>query len=82
MDDPLRRIANQVFFERLLVTDDGIDGQAGEPFHILFDPAMHEAAAAHSGKTAAHAGQTDNIGGLNNQLLVGATGFEPVTPAL
>lgn len=66
VDDSRRRIANQAFFERQLVTDDGIDGQTGEPFHILFDPATHETAASRGGETAVHAGQTGNVGGLNN----------------
>ena len=63
----------------LLVTDDGIDGHAGEPFNILFDPAIHETAASRDGETAVHAGQTGNDGGLNKQLLVGPAGIEPTT---
>lgn len=39
IDDSLRRLANQAFFDKLIVMpDDTIDGQSGEPFSILLNP--------------------------------------------
>ncbi|MBE9405033.1 hypothetical protein IOE58_12870 [Brachybacterium sp. Marseille-Q2903] len=39
IDDSLRRIANQAFFERLTVTDDdAIDSEPGVPFDTLSTP--------------------------------------------
>ncbi|MGC0250925.1 hypothetical protein [Pseudactinotalea sp. Z1748] len=39
IDDELRRIANQVFFDKLIVLpEDGIVGEPGEPFDALFNP--------------------------------------------
>ncbi|MBK8461480.1 MAG: hypothetical protein IPL43_15955 [Micropruina sp.] len=39
IDDSLRRIANQAFFDKLYVLpDDQIDGQPGEPFNVFFNP--------------------------------------------
>lgn len=47
VDDSLRRIANQAFFERLTVADDnGIDGEPGTPFNILFDQDVSATALA------------------------------------
>lgn len=41
MDDSLRRIANQAYFDKLIVTpDDTIGGEPGEPFNIFFNPAV------------------------------------------
>jgi len=40
IDDSLRRIANQAFFERILITDDDdtINAEPGTPFDALFSP--------------------------------------------
>lgn len=47
IDNSLRRIANQAFFERLEVTDDdGIDGEPGVPFDVLLNPEIQSTALA------------------------------------
>ena len=47
IDDSLRRIANQAFFERLTVTDDdAIDAEPGVPFDTLFNPEIQATALA------------------------------------
>ena len=80
IDDSLRRIANQAFFERLVVTDDdAIDADPGVPFDALFNPEVQ--ATALSRQTAGGNGtdQTGNVAGLNNDSLVPSAGFEPAT---
>lgn len=73
LDDSLRRIANQAFFERLTVTDDNaIDAEAGMPFNVFFDPAIHTTALARQGENGSEAGQTRDVAGLNDELLVEA----------
>ena len=43
IEDLLRWIANQAFFDKPIVTpDDAIDGEPDEPFNIFFDPAIHQ----------------------------------------
>ncbi len=43
IDDSLRRIANQTFFDKLIVTpDDTIEGRPDQPFNVLFNPEVHE----------------------------------------
>ena len=38
IDDSLRRIANQAFFDKLIVTDDDtIHGEPGVPFNVFLD---------------------------------------------
>ena len=77
------RIANQAFFERLHVTDETrIDSEHGEPFNILFDPAVHQTAVSRQGQTAVEAGQTGNVASLNDDVLVEPRGLEPLTPCL
>lgn len=82
IDDSLRRIANQAFFDKLYVQDDNhIDGQPGEPFNILFDPDVQQLAIKR--QRAVETGtQTDFVGGLNNEHLVDPTGLEPMTHAV
>ena len=82
VDDSLRRIANQVFFEQLYVTDEGIEGEPGEPFNILFNRDVQRTAASRYGETAVQEDQTGNVAGLNNQLLVGDAGIEPTTSSV
>ena len=83
LDDSLRRIANQAFFDRLIVTDErGIDADAGTPFDTLFNPAVQATALARAGGNGIHAGKTGKVVGLNDDLLVGPAGFEPTTPAV
>ncbi len=45
IDDSLRRIANQAFFDKLIVLpEDGIIGEPGEPFDALFNPEVQTSA--------------------------------------
>lgn len=47
LDDSLRRIVNQAFFDKLYVQeDDHIEGQLGDPFNILTDPEIQQLALA------------------------------------
>ena len=70
IDDSLRRIANQAFFDKLYVQpDDQIDGHPGEPFNIFFDPDVQQLATTR--QRAVETGtQTDFVGGLNIEHLV------------
>ena len=81
LDDPLSRTANQGFFDRPTVAD-GSGTDAGQPFDSLFDFAVHATVLARQGKCGDQAGQTGDVVGWNDEILVGATGFEPVTSAL
>ncbi|GAA1813660.1 hypothetical protein GCM10009713_23810 [Brevibacterium celere] len=83
VDDSLRRIANQAFFERLTVADDnGIDGEPGTPFNILFDQDVQATALAAQAAGGVQAAQTGNVARLNDELLVGPVGIEPTTRGL
>ncbi len=83
IDDSLRRLANQAFFDKIVVMpDDTVDGQPGEPFNILLDPDVQRAALARQRATAESGPQTGNVVGLNNDDLVGAEGLEPPTSCL
>ena len=83
LDDSLRRIANQAFFNRLVVTDgDVVEGEPGVPFNIFFDPGVQATALARQGEGGNEAGKTGNVGGLNNDALVGPPGLEPGTNGL
>ena len=78
IDDSLRRIANQAFFERLTVTDDdAIDSEPGVPFDTLSNPEVQATALARQTAGGNGANQTGNVAGLNNDALVRAVGFEP-----
>ncbi|MQA11596.1 MAG: hypothetical protein GEU98_24215 [Pseudonocardiaceae bacterium] len=81
IDDSLRRIANQAFFDKLIIHDDDtINGEPGVPFNVFFNPDVQHLAVRHQGRTAECGTQTGDVVGLNNDLLVELTGFEPVTP--
>ncbi len=51
LDDSLRRIANQAFFERINVNEvdgaDMVEAEPGEPFDVLFSPELHAEALAY-----------------------------------
>ncbi len=82
IDDSLRRLANQAFFDKLIVTgEDTIDGQPGEPFNILFDPGVQRIALDRQ-RQAESGRQPGNVVGLNNDDLVEPRGLEPLTPCL
>lgn len=83
IDDSLRRIANQAFFDRLIVLpEDGVIGEPGEPFNALFNAEVQTRAVHYKGRTAESGPQTADVGGLNNDLLVGPVGIEPTTRGL
>src|SRR5690625_4295579 len=83
IDNSLRRIANQAFFNKLYITpDDTIDGDPGTPFSMLFNPDIHHAALRHHEQATESRPQTGDVVGLNNDFLVEARGLEPLTPCL
>ena len=79
IDDSLRRTANQAFFDKLYITEaDAVDGQAGEPFDILFNPEVQSTALRRKQGGGDQSGdQTANVAGLNKDQLVPPAGFEP-----
>ena len=80
IDDSLRRIANQAFFDKLYLSEEGtVIGEPGEPFNAFFDPGVQTIAARQVGGAAKSMSQTGNVAGLNNDLLVGPVGIEPTT---
>ncbi len=82
IDDSLRRLANQAFFDKLIVTgEDTIDGEPGEPFNILFNPDVQRIAVERHQQMESGR-QTGNVVGLNNDVLVELRGIEPLTSAL
>ncbi len=83
IDDSLRRLANQAFFDKLVVMpDDTVDGEAGEPFNILFDPHLQGLAVTRHHAMTKSGPQTGNVVGLNDDVLVGAEGLEPPATSL
>ncbi len=83
MDDSLRRLANQAFFDKLIVMPDNtVTGQPGEPFNSLINPDVQSAALARQRATTESGRQTGNVAGLNNDPLVEAMGIEPTTYGL
>jgi hypothetical protein len=80
----LRRISNQAFFERINVQEvediDTVVADHGEPFDVLFHPALHTEALAYEARVqAGEDTQTALVEGLNIHTLVGPTGLEPMT---
>jgi hypothetical protein len=72
----LRRQWNQALFERLVVYDERIAGvEVAEPFAILADPGPP---ARLDGEAVTGTGASFG-GGSNEELLIGAPGFEPGT---
>ena len=83
IDDSLRRIANQAFFDKLIVTDDDtIHGEPGVPFNVFLDRDVQTLAVRQQGRTAESGTQTGDVVGLNNDLLVDLRGLEPLTPCM
>ncbi|WP_372513562.1 hypothetical protein [Mycobacterium sherrisii] len=84
LDDSLRRICNQAFFDRINIYEvedtDIVDAQHGEPFDALFDPALQAEALAYDQRLQAGLdAQTGHVAGLSIQHWVGADGIEPPT---
>ena len=79
LDDSMRRIANQAFFDKLYVQDDNrIEGRPGEPFDMLMDPDIQKLARRHKAESET-GNQTQFVASLNNEQLVPPLGFEPRT---
>lgn len=79
LDDPLRRIANQAFFEKLYVQEDNIiECQPGEPFNALMDPEIQQLALRYKSENKS-GNQTQFVTSLNNEQKVPPLGFEPRT---
>jgi site-specific DNA recombinase len=85
IDDSLRRICNQAFFDRINVyeLDDGgdvVDAEPGEPFDTLLDPSLHAAALTYEARLRAGEDvKPADVAGLNIQSMVGPEGLEPPT---
>lgn len=85
IDDSLRRICNQAFFDRINVYElDGgnfVEASPGEPFDMLLDPSLH--AAALTDEARLRAGEDvkpADVAGLNIHSMVNLRGLEPLTP--
>ena len=71
IDDSLRRIANQAFFDKLIVLpEDGIIGELGEPFDAPFNPDVQTRGVRFTERTAESGPQTADVDGLNNDAVV------------
>lgn len=84
IDDSLRRICNQAFFERINVYEventDTVDAEPGEPFDALLDPNLHAAALAYEARLRAGEDvKLDDVASLNIDTWVGPAGLEPTT---
>lgn len=84
IDDSLRPICNQAFFERIHVygieNGDTVTAEHGEPFDALLDPKLHTAALAY--QASVRAGQDVkpvDVAILNIDYWVGPEGLEPPT---
>ena len=66
----------------VVMPDDTVDGQPGEPFNILFDPEVQRTALARQRGATESGPQTGNVVGLNNDVMVEPRGLEPLTPCL
>lgn len=78
----LRRICNQAFFDRINVYEventDTVDAEPGEPFDMLFRPALHAEALAY--ETRRRAGDDTlpaHVEGVDIEHRVGPEGLEP-----
>ncbi len=82
IDDSLRRIANQAFFDKLYVQDDDhIDAQPGKTFSILFDPDVQQLATTRQ-QDVETGNQTGQVEGLNNDHLVELKVIETSTSSM
>lgn len=79
LDNSLRRIANQAFFDKLYVQEDNhIEGRLGEPFNILTDPDIQRLALRYKSENKS-GNQTQFVASLNNEQRVPPVGLEPTT---
>lgn len=79
IDDSLRRIANQAFFEHTYVSEiDTIDRELAEPFDALFNPAVQAEALDRQATQAAGSEAPDrssHVEGLNKRTPGGPGGI-------
>ena len=87
IDDSLRRICNQAFFERIHVYEientDIVTAKPGEPFDALLAPNLHAAALAY--QTSVRAGKDvkpADVASLNIDYWVGDTRLELMTSSV
>ena len=64
IDDSLRRIANQAFFDMLIVHDDTIHSEPGVPFNAFFPDVQTLALRHRQGRKAESGTQTGDVAGL------------------
>ena len=81
IDDSLRRICNQAFFDQINIYEDEdtelVVAEPGEPFNVLFNPALHAEAVAYQARsTEGDDALPANVAGLNVELWVAAAGLE------
>ena len=88
-DPPTRRLFNQAFFQKIFICDDGtVTHELADPFKILLDPALPDRLVALGNqRRRAISEETGHLAhsqaaGSNIDILVGDTGFEPVTSAV
>ncbi|RCV49366.1 hypothetical protein [Marinitenerispora sediminis] len=82
IDDSLRRICNQAFFDRINVDQldggDIVDANSGEPLDTLLDPSVHAAALTYEARLRAGEDvKPADAAGLNIPSMVGHQGIEP-----
>ncbi|MCE5254316.1 MAG: recombinase family protein [Actinomycetia bacterium] len=88
-----RRLFNQAFFEKLIVSDTGsVTHELAEPFKLLLDPSLPDRLEQEAKQQAKRRRYQESrnaddpeilrAGGSNYELMVGDTGFEPVTSAV
>ena len=87
IDDALRRICNQAFFERIHVYEienvETVTAEPGEPFDSLLDPNLHAAALAFEARLRAGEDvKPADVASLNIDYMVGPMGLEPMTRGL
>ena len=88
-DPPTRWLFNQAFFQKIFIGDDGtVTHELAEPFKILLDPGLPGRLVALGDRSRTvleeETGHPDvsRAAGSNIVILVGDTGFEPVTSAV
>ncbi|WP_051208319.1 hypothetical protein [Propionicicella superfundia] len=79
IDDSLRRTCNQAFFETIWAKPDSdtVEGAPGTPFNVLLNPEVHTLALDHEAQGSDRRIQTENVAGLNNELLVDRGRLQP-----
>src|SRR5690625_7916622 len=80
IDDSLRRIANQAFFDKLYLSEEGtVTGEPGEPFNAFFDPGVQPIAARHEGRAAESGSPPGGVVGVDDDVQGGAAGEGPAS---